>query len=158
MSIYGNLFLCFILFELPIYSPLTGSIHHAPHSYHIPINAKQSHDFTAPIILYYCQNTHPPDQMIHLDPCSWWPPACAMGITASMPTEYHYNHLWLLTPIPIPTHSTPTSRITNLLGLLDWTLDHILLHIGDYLPSNTQHYRRHESSRNGVVQVIPQSL
>ena len=122
MPIYGNLFLCFILFELPIYSPLTGSIHHATHSYHIPIIATQSHHFTALIILHYCWNTHPPDHMIHINLRSW-PPACAMGIPASMPTAYHYNHLWLLTSIPIPTHTTPTSRITTLLGLLDWTLE-----------------------------------
>jgi len=32
MPIYGNLFMCFILFELPIYPPLTGSFRHAPHS------------------------------------------------------------------------------------------------------------------------------
>ena len=117
MPIYGNLCLCFI-WTSKIYSPLTGSIHHALHSYHIPINATQSHHFTAPIILYYCQDTHPPDHMIHLDPRSW-PPACAMGIPASMPTAYHYNHLW---PIHIPTHSIPISRITTLLELLDWTL------------------------------------
>ena len=121
MFIYGNLFMHFILFELPIYSPLTGSFHSTPHSYHIPINATKFHHFTTLIIQHYCQTTHlPPDHTIHFNPCPHTP-ACAMGITASMPTAYHYNHCWLVTPIPIPTHSTLTSHITTLLRLLDWT-------------------------------------
>jgi hypothetical protein len=65
---------------------------------------------------------HPPDCMIHLDPRSR-PPASAMGIPANMPTAYHYNHLRLLTLIPIPTPSILTSRITTLLELLDRTLE-----------------------------------
>ena len=120
MPIYGNLFLCFILTS-NLFS-LTESFHHAPHSYHIPIDATQSHHFTVLTVSRYCQTTHPPDRTIHLDPRSR-PPAFAMGIPANMPTAYHYNHLWLLTPIPIPTPSTLTSRITILLELLDRTLE-----------------------------------
>jgi hypothetical protein len=112
-----------ILFYLELQFILPWQDHSNMLHIHNPINATQSHHFKAMIIQRYCWTTHlPPDHTIHLNPCSWHL-ACAMGIAASMPAIYHHNHQCLFTPIPIPTHSTLTSHITTLLGLLDWTLE-----------------------------------
>jgi hypothetical protein len=160
MPIYGNKFLCFILFELPIYVPLMVSFHQAPHS------------LTHPHQHYTIPPFHSTDNFTLLSdnpPDSWSYNTSQPSLPTSSLCHGHpsqYSHCISIQP-PLPCHPHPHtytlypyflhhhSSRTAWMNVRDIT---ILPHIGNYLPSNAEHYRRHESSGNGMVQVIPQSL